>query len=234
MVLATMFFMIFGWLVILGIILLSILVLGIVLLVVGIIAKKRNRKKGIEKKYPKICTIVGSVLTVIPLVILGVMLVTYIVDSKNSEYNPDTYDPHKSNSLQDEEYCKGIMTEVIRCLDEEDAEGLKSLFSDYSIANSNLDSEIEVAMDVYNGTSIACEGYRYSLGGYYVEGGYFYSKGSTAYMESVVTDTGKEFYIECAISLANKDTSKEGIIIIWIRDSQNNNESLVRIGDVNY
>ncbi|MBQ8412429.1 MAG: DUF5104 domain-containing protein [Lachnospiraceae bacterium] len=230
MVLATMFFMIFGWLVILGIILLSILVLGIVLLVVGIIAKKRNRKKGIEKKYPKICTIVGSVLTVIPLVILGVMLVTYIVDSKNSEYNPDTYDPHKSNSLQDEEYCKGIMTEVIRCLDEEDSEGLKEMFSEYSMELSDLDSQIEETMKIYDGVSENYEEFVYSLGSYNVEYGYYYSKDATIETRTLYTDTGREYYIEIGIRLVAGKPSKEGIMYIRIEDLNDENVTMTKIG----
>ena len=235
MILAAHFFMIFGALFVFAIILIGILALGVILLTIGLISRHLNKKKDIKKKYAKICITLGSVFTVIPLVILGVILVTYVIDSKNGEYNPYTYDPHESNSLQDEEYCKEIMTEVIRCLDEEDAEGLKSLFSDYSIANSNLDAEIDEAMKIYEGKSISFDKFWYNEGGYHVNNGYFYSKGARIEIENLFTDEGREYYIEFTVQLVqDDDPTKEGLIMLWIREPNDKSDCLIRIGDVNY
>ena len=233
MYLAAHFFMIFGALFVFAIILIGILALGVILLTIGLISRHLNKKKGLKKKYPKICIVIGGIFMVISLGVFGMFAISFWNEG-GSKYNPDTYNPHESTWEQDEKYCEEIMIEVIRCLDEEDTEGLKSLFSEYSIINSDLDSEIDIAMDVYEGISITCSDFGYSSGGSYVEYGYYHSKGGR-YEANVVTDEGREYYIEFTVQLVqDNDQTKEGLVLLWIREPNDKSDCLIRIGDVNY
>ena len=45
--------------------------------------------------------------------------------------------------------------EILRCLDEDDAEGLKSLFCEKVASSHDLDKEIAEAMDFYEGKSVS-------------------------------------------------------------------------------
>ena len=52
--------------------------------------------------------------------------------------------------------------EIIRCFDEEDAEGLKKLFCEHTQASSDIDKEIEEAFALYDGKS---ESFKFAYNG---------------------------------------------------------------------
>lgn len=228
MYIATMFFGGLGWLLILGIALVVMFVFGGIILAIGLISRYKNKKKGIKKKYPKICIIIGGILLVISIGIFGVTAITFWRDSGN-EYNADTYDPHESTLAQDKQYCEEVMFDVIRCLDENDVETLESMFSVYAMELSDVHTQIEEAMDVYDGTAISCDNYSFSYSKEYTKDGYSYAKCACVKMRSVVLDTGKEYYIEVEIALVERDTEKEGIKYIKIIDCDTS-EILINVG----
>ena len=59
--------------------------------------------------------------------------------------------------------CYDKSVEIIRCFDEKDVEGLKSLFCQYSQDNDSIYSEIEEAFNMYEGKSVSFE-FRYRGG----------------------------------------------------------------------
>ena len=206
--------------------LIGIFVMGTELLIVGLVSRYTNKKKGIDKKYPKVCIITGGVFMSISLLMFVIGAISYFNGSK---YNPATYDPHTSTLSQDEDYCRVIVEEVIRCLDEEDSEGLKSMFSDYALELSDIDTQIDEAMEMYDGKSIECVEYVYSGGSVSVDKGYYYHKGARGKMRSVITDTNNEYYIEVVVVLAeSKEPEKEGVQLIIIKNSKD--KSSIEIG----
>ena len=229
MYLAAHFFMIFGALIVLAIVFAGILALGIILLTIGLISRHLNKKKGINKRYPKVCIIIGGIFMAISLGTFGMFAMDFLDDSR-SKYNPDTYDPHESSLDQDIEYTKSVCADVIRCFDEGDAESLKQLFSEYSIEISDLDADIEYAMEIYDGRSISYD-YSHRRGSTDVSNGYYYYKSSVGYIENLVTDSNREYYIQVKVVLVSDDEpEKVGIKTIEIMDPNNENQTLIRIG----
>jgi hydrogenase maturation factor len=95
--------------------------------------------------------------------------------------------------------------EILRCLDEDDAEGLKSLFCEKVASSHDLDKEIAEAMDFYEGKSV-------SFGNIVVRGGDSLRDGEWTdihigyLIEKIQTDTDKnEYKINTHSYLINKD-----------------------------
>ena len=230
MYLAAHFFMIFGALFVFAIILIGILALGVILLTIGLISRHLNKKKGLKKKYPKVCIIIGGIFMAISLGTFGVFAIDFLDDSGN-EYNPATYDPYTSTYTQDEKYSKEMMKEVIRCLDENDTDGLKSMFSEYAAESSDLDSQIEEAMKIYEGKSVSYGSLGCERVSSHVAYGYHHYMYVKCDAEKVITDADNEYYIEIYIVLANdKKPESEGIKIVKIMDPNNKKETLIQIG----
>lgn len=231
MYIATMFFLGLGWLLILGIALVVMFVLGGIILAIGLISRYKNKKKGIKKKYPKICIIIGGILLVISIGIFGVTAITFWSDSGN-EYNADTYDPHISSHYEDKQYNEMIIMEVVRCFDENDVEGLKNMFSEERKQDVELEQEIIKAMEVYKGKSIS---YKDKSSEYIEEAckdNVYYKKIHNIEIRLLVTDAGEEYFLNVTNVLVNdKNTSKEGIDKIIIRNPYDLSEVLVQIGE---
>ena len=229
MYLAAHFFMIFGALFVFAIILIGILVLGVILLTIGLISRHLNKKKGINKRYPKVCIIIGGIFMVISLGVFGMFAISFWNEG-GSKYNPDTYDPHTSTRIEDSEYCRVILQEVIRCLDENDVEDLKSMFSESVKGEWDLETDIVNAMKVYEGTSVSYD-FSHSGGSVHVENGYYYHKGERSRTRNLITDAGKEYYIDIIIILADDESKNEGICAIGIKDPNDDNKVIAEIGD---
>lgn len=117
--------------------------------------------------------------------------------------------------------------EIVRCFDEKDIEGLKSLFCLNSQNNYNLDKEIEKAFSLYNGKSIS---YNLSYGG--TAGGWDdgerIDEHITPSIRDIETSNGNIYniyYTEYTIYKA--DSGRVGIIYMSLFDSEDN--TLARI-----
>ena len=113
--------------------------------------------------------------------------------------------------------------EILRCFDEKDAEGLKSMFCQNSIDYYDIDSEIQNAFDLYEGESVSYK--IYSNGGW--SGGYdngiCVDKHSTPEIGNIKTNCGKKYTIGyCTYEVYEKDEGKVGICVIALRDDNGN------------
>jgi len=84
--------------------------------------------------------------------------------------------------------------EVLRCFDEEDVDGLKSLFCEEIQNTHNLDEDIKNALDIYQGKTIS---YKIigGTGGETVENGKIVLKDENIQIGEIKTDTGNEYVI---------------------------------------
>ena len=225
---ATIFFMILSWMTILEIAFIAVFVLGIVLSVVGLVLRYTNKKKGIDKKYPKVCIITGGVFMSISLLMFVIGAISYFNGSK---YNPATYDPHTSSYIEDKKYNETVILEVVRCLDENDVDGMKSLFCEEMQLYGDLQNQIEYAMDIYAGQSISYKNMASETISYTRMDGFYNIKIDSIEIRSLTTDEGEEYFIDVTNVLVNDDNPmREGIIKIQIRNPNDLNEIIVEIG----
>ena len=228
MYLGAMFFMIMGWYIMLVIAFSGMLVLGITLLTAGFVLKYINKKKGNDKKYPKVCIITGGVFMSISLLMFVIGAISYFNGSK---YNPATYDPHTSSYIEDKKYNETVILEVVRCLDENDVDGMKSLFCEEMHLYGDLQNQIEYAMDIYAGQSISYKNMASETISYTRMDGFYNIKIDSIEIRSLTTDEGEEYFIDVTNVLVNDDNPmREGIIKIQIRNPNDLNEIIVEIG----
>ena len=129
-------------------------------------------------------------------------------------------DFHTSKRREESEYCKEILDEVIRCLDEDDEETLYSLFSEDDKSEHTLERQIKKAMEAYDGKSVSCDVYSYGRGSYKVYYGYYSFKTASVKYRKVETDSGKEYYIHVLICLVDDENPKSvGMQGIEIKDA---------------
>lgn len=130
--------------------------------------------------------------------------------------------PTESQKTSDE---KSI--EIVRCFDEKDVNGLKSLFCDKVQTTYNLDDEIQTAFDFYEGKSESYDlNYGGTAGGW--EDGECIDEHITPSIKNIRTTSEKEysiFYTEYTI--CDYDKKKIGIIYLSLFDE--NDIPLARI-----
>ena len=139
-------------------------------------------------------------------------------------------DFHTSKTREESEYCKVILDEVIRCLDEED-DALQSLFSENNNSKYNLERQIEKAMEAYDGKSVSCDVYAYERDRYNVHNGYFSLKCAYVEYRKVTMDSGEEYLITVFFCLVNDENPERiGMDGIEILDA----DSLDTIAEIGY
>ena len=206
----------------------GIFVMGTALLIVGLVSRYTNKKKGIDKKYPKVCIITGGVFMSISLLMFVIGAISYFNGSK---YNPAIYDPHTSSYIEDKKYNETVILEVVRCLDENDVDGMKSLFCEEMQLYDDLQNQIEYAMDIYAGQSISYKNMASETISYTRMDGFYNIKIDSIEIRSLTTDEGEEYFIDVTNVLVNDDNPmREGIIKIQIRNPNDLNEIIVEIG----
>lgn len=148
----------------------------------------------------------------------------------NNSDETDELDLHTSERKEESEYCREILDEVIRCLDEDDSEALKEMFSEHCKSKCDLDSDIEEAFDFYQGKLVSLEEYTYGRASCSVEYGYFsYKSGEPEYMK-VTTTENEEYKIRVDVVLVDdNDTSNIGVRCINIINKKSS-EMFVVIG----
>ena len=231
MYLAAHFFMIFAALFVFAIILIGILALGVILLTIGLISRHLNKKKGLKKKYPKVCIIIGGIFMAISLGTFGMFAIDFLDDS-GSEYNPDTYDPHEYNPQYEAVENERIVMEIIRCLEEKDAKSLKTLFS-VEVSNAvDIDKQIQEAMEFYDGKTIKNGEFNHcSLWQSDSESGRYVYKCTHSEMFDIITESGKVYSLDIInVVVDDKNPDKLGLRSICFKNPDNLNEVLLFIG----
>ncbi len=226
MYIAAMFFLVLGWLFILGIVFVVMFVLGGIILAIGLISRYKNMKKGIKKKYPKICIITGGILLGISIVVFGVTAISFWSDSGNE------YDPHKLNPQYEAEQNEKIMMDIIRCLEEEDVDTIKGMFSSNIINSVNIDTQIQEALEFYNGIMVTYEefdhGSLWQSDSY--EGRYVY-KATQSRLLNISTDEGKVYILEIInVVVDDENPDNLGLRSIRFLNPDNLNQNMLFIG----
>jgi len=125
--------------------------------------------------------------------------------------------------------CYDKSVEILRCFDEKDAEGLKSLFCRHSQENPNIYKEIEGAFDFYKGKSVSFEfKYRGGVAGSWRDGKAV-DEHVNPKIENIITDEEKIFHIVYEDYLIySADKKNVGITFMLLYDEENG--GMVQIG----
>ncbi len=134
----------------------------------------------------------------------------------------------KKQINQDYEYIEEIGNQIVRCFDEKDAEGLKAMFSLSSHKNCNLDEQIENAFEKYEGKSVSFVTTNRSIMESSMREGKYTKKHFVPQIDDIVTDTSNEYVIGFALYQVYENwPEKEGIIVVVLRDSQENELAVI-------
>jgi len=124
---------------------------------------------------------------------------------------------------------KPMSEKVLKYLDTDDVEGLKSMFCEKTISETpDLDEQIEAAMDFYKGKTVS---YRGILGteGESVDNGVTTKLRMNPHITDIETDAGEKYHIKIyAYIIYMKDTTMEGISEI---DIYAENDTVCTIGN---
>jgi hypothetical protein len=123
-----------------------------------------------------------------------------------------------------------ISEEVLRCLDEDNAEELKSMFCPKILNEvTDLDDQIKNAMEFYDGKTIS-HGNILGTSGRSVRGGEIIISDANPYICDIITDANKKYNIKIdSYTIYAEDVSRVGISEILIRTSDGLE---CKIGDV--
>lgn len=128
---------------------------------------------------------------------------------------------------EDNKYLDELGAEIVRCFDEKDVEGLKVLFCSNKKGESNLNSQIQNAFNLYDSKSQAFYVTNKSWTGGRIDGEYD-KKCFTPYIR-ITTNKGKEYTIVCLLYTINVyDTGKVGILTIGLRDKTGDEIAVIR------
>lgn len=161
--------------------------------------------------------------------------VSYISEKLNLK-EPKEYDPTKIWS-DDFPFAEKTMLAVLKCFDERDKETLKSMFSEEAQLSYNLDEEIDIAMDFYEGKSVSHDKVQNEIGNSRSKKdennmpmGYAY-KSIITQIRNIITDNNKNYMIEMIYTLVDEEDEKSiGISSIIISDPVHVYESYSAVG----
>ncbi len=125
-------------------------------------------------------------------------------------------------------YVENISDTIVKCFDEKDIDTLKSLFCDSIKSKNNLDEQIEVAFEKYDGHSIS---YKVTDKGWKqesIEKGKCVKRNFTPEIENIVTDANNQYSIGFNVYQINeRNPSREGVTIIVLSDSNGNEIAVI-------
>lgn len=155
---------------------------------------------------------------------LVLIVIIVITIYKACTYNPDSYE--KSYEAENRE----TVTEIIRCFDEKDVDGLENMFAKEE-QDGYLRRQIQSAYEIYDSKSVASDGYidHGMLKNIKTHGKYTY-KEVAADMSCVRLENGREFnigFVRCVIDKEKPD--EEGITRIFLTDSQYGNMAMLGV-----
>lgn len=136
-----------------------------------------------------------------------------MLDKTNDSYNPT------EPGADDYSFAEETGLEVLRCLDENDVEGFKTLLSESTTSEPNAEKQIEMLFDFYEGISISHDEVRSGENGAKFREDHYEYKSIYIYIHNILTDEGKSYNLEFYYVLVNSDDpSKIGISEIMFRD----------------
>lgn len=139
--------------------------------------------------------------------------IPFIADNGPSEYIPRDW------GSDDYPFAKETMIEVLRCLDENDKETLKSLFSESVASGYDLDKQIEEAMIFYEGKSNSHDDVSNEIRRADFRKDHYAYKSIRTVIDNVITDNNKTYMIECVYILVDdKDETNIGLSKLFIND----------------
>lgn len=110
----------------------------------------------------------------------------------------------KSGYINQSTESRNQAVEILRCLDEEDVEGLKSMFCERVASTHDLDEEITAAMEFYQGKSTSFPDLSIG-GGYWTVDGAYEDNHLSYSMRDISTDAEIQYDIYTSTYLIYKD-----------------------------
>jgi len=151
------------------------------------------------------------------LVLCNLIIIIFIFNGCNNNYG-----------MTDNEFSEMKSKEIVRCFDEKDIETLKLMFCEKTETEFNLDGEIQIAFDLYQGISTSYDFYFGGTAGGWKYGEWF-DKNITPQIRNIKTDKDKIYKISWFEYLAfDEDENMIGIVRMSLRDSNGN--ILAKIG----
>ncbi len=138
-------------------------------------------------------------------------------DFLNREYDP------ASISADDYPFAKKTALEVIRCLDNKDAQGLKSLLSESVLLQADIDNQIEELFELYKGQSLSHNEIEQEIAASSSnEGRYIYKSIRITVRNLIIdTDTNKKYILDLYYVLVdNENPLRVGLSEIIFKDSK--------------
>ena len=128
-------------------------------------------------------------------------------------------------------FAKSTMAAVLKCLDEDDCDSLKALFSEAVISEYDIDKQIDEAMEFYEGVSVSHDTVHNEIQSSHFRVDYYSYKSIRTTMDNVVTDQGGKYDIEVIYVLVDEeDASQIGISQLFIWNSDNPEECYYLLG----
>lgn len=159
-----------------------------------------------------------------------IICITFFVSCKSSELPSD---PRDINS-NDRPFAVKTMQEIITAFDEEDSEALYEMFSDAAKENSDIKSQIEEAMQYYEGKSVTvCDDVsRFLIGSSGIKDNAYYFKSIRFRLYEWETDADETYSFDVIYVLVDdEDPSQIGLAKIYFKDPEDNNGYVLAIGD---
>lgn len=130
----------------------------------------------------------------------------------------DSYNPAEPGA-DDYSFAEETGLEVLRCLDENDVEGFKTLLSEATMSKPNAEKQIEMLFDFYEGISTSHDEVRSGKSSAKFREDHYEYKSIYIYIHNIMTDEGKSYNLEFYYVLVDSDDpSKIGISEIVFRD----------------
>lgn len=130
--------------------------------------------------------------------------------------------------INSEKIAKQQAEEIVKYLNEDDEEGLKSIFCYSSTQSQTLDKQIQEGMDFLDGKIVSYDVSMVSNSSD-SEGGEIVEADFGAVVENIITDSNKEYDIRFhTCTVCKKDLLKQGISVIII---ENKNGDKCTIGE---
>ncbi len=163
--------------------------------------------------------------------IMSVTLLSSCINLSNKP--PKEYDPHNYEHDREIVYNQKTMKEILRCFDEGDVQGIKSMFSPDIQSKYDLESQIEKAFSLYEGKSLSYGEIRdHGIVTAYTEDGYYTRKRIGAKMKGITTDTDKIYVIDFEkYVLYDEDEDKLGLYKVSLRtdNTAEGNETTIAV-----
>lgn len=152
--------------------------------------------------------------------------IPFLVDDGSSEYIP------RESGSDDYPFAESTIETVLKCLDENDSQTLKELFSESVILKYDVDKQIEDAMTFYEGKSNSYDDVRNGIRRADFRKDHYVYKSIRTVMGNIITDNNKTYTIELEYILVDdKDETNIGLSKLFVRDFYDPIKNRCLVGD---